>query len=67
MDRRHLEERGIYSYNYNKLKKTNMVLAKKNQESLKIAEYPLHQLICPGHLVIYIALSNRSGLLGCHH
>ena len=30
----------------------------KNYEGLKIVEYPFHQLICLGHLQIYIALSN---------
>ena len=32
----------------------------KNQESLKIAEYPLHQSIRLGHLIIHIAFSNSN-------
>ena len=35
-----------------------MLSGKKYQESLKIVEYPLHQLICLGRLMIHIALSN---------
>ena len=42
------KERGVNSHDFNKLKST------------KIAEYPLHQLICLGLLEIHIALSNPS-------
>ena len=34
---------------------TKLILA-RNIKSLKIVEYPLHQLICLGRLEIYIAL-----------
>ena len=40
------------------------MLSAKYQESLKIAGYPLHQLIRQGHLEIHITLSNpKSGSL----
>ena len=63
---RRLKEKDVYSYNCNKLNKTNMLLANiLNIERVKkiiiiIAEYPLHQLIRLGHLESHIALSNRN-------
>ena len=60
---RRLKEKGVYSYNCNKLNKTNMLLAnilniERVQKKIIIAEYPLHQLIRLDHLEIHIALSN---------
>ena len=53
------KERGVNSQDFNKLNKTNMLSAKISRE-YKIAEYPLHQLVCVGLLEIHIALSNPS-------
>ena len=53
------KERGVDSHDFNKLKKL-ICFQQKYQESTKLAEYPLHQLICLGLLEIHIALSNPS-------
>ena len=53
IDRRRLKGRGAYCYNCTTQQK---IISAKNVMSLKIAEYPLHQLICLGRLEIYIAL-----------
>jgi len=61
IDRRRLNERGVYSHNCNKLNKTNTLLAKISRELKKkkqIADYQLHKLIRLGCQEIHIALSN---------
>ena len=47
-----LKGQSFYSHNFNKLNKRNILWAKIS--SLEIVEYPLHQLICLGHLHVEI-------------
>ena len=73
IDRKRLKDRGVYSQNYKKHSRSNKLLEKISRE-LKIAEYPLHQLLRLGRQEIHIALSqsqhrcqnSRSGIMCCH-
>ena len=61
MPRRHFQkERGIYFliHSFIKFNKTIICFLRKYQESLNIAEYPLHQIDMSGCIDIRIALSN---------